>query len=482
MYKYRGLDEGSIEEYVRIAGETADTITKELTRESVFDPNMIVSLTIVENMIRTKRLVVYGGTALNAVLPERSQFYDPEYDLPDWDFFSDDPIPVAMDIADRVVKKTGSEASVGTAAHQGTYKVFSDGQAIADITYVPTKVLNMLRETAVVKNKIHYTGPEYLRMSAYLELSRPLGQPDRWDKVMRRISLLNREYPVLIPKKDGRYMDKVRTEKNDLLSLLMRVQDTKTARVNGNGSVFAFIGPEVLSVVKSILKKHNSAIASGSIRLDNFAGGIMIMSPNPEQTVELIEQKGDGKYNIVKREGSAEFLGEQYVIYSGDKSIKGYELCTIIGVHDACQSIYTLKVKHNTKVKSIRIGSVESMLYMYNSLMFASDKGSLQDHDLLKMIDSLIKIHIRILKKQKKSLLPFPSECIGKQETIKDMRDAKKKDVRYILRNKGITHADYMRRNIKYDGGDSYMRGIIERSFERERKELKDLEKKNSKK
>jgi len=34
----------------------------------------------------------------------------------------------------------------------------------------------------------------------YLELSRPLGDVSRWEKVLKRLTLLNRNYPLKIPK------------------------------------------------------------------------------------------------------------------------------------------------------------------------------------------------------------------------------------------------------------------------------------------
>jgi hypothetical protein len=475
---YRGLDKKSIEEYVRIADMISNTIIKELTRESVFDPTMIQALDIVASTIQKKKCVVYGGTALNAILPSHLQFYDPEYDLPDWDFFTDNPVMIAVDIADKVKAKTGSDESVSTAAHEGTYKVFADGKAIADITYVPTKVLKLLREKSVIKDGIHYSGPEYLRMSAYLELSRPLGQPDRWEKVIKRISLLNQAYPILIPKKDHQVEDNVRKDKQQLLKVLMDIQDTETLRENGDGSVFAFVGPEIISVVRRILQKRTTKNDT-RIHIGSTPGGIMLMSPSPERTADLIvDALGDGgsgegtkKFRIVKREGSGEFLGEQYVIYSGSSKKSGRELCTIIGVHDACQSIYTIKVKHQKTLHKVRIGSVESMLYVYNALLFAKDQGSFNPHEILRSVDSLIKLHIRVLTLQKKPILPLPLECIGKQETLKDIRESKRVDIQKILAERGRTSVEYIRRNIRYDGGDKNMRRIIERAFEREKEQ-----------
>lgn len=481
---YKGLDRDSIEEYVRIAGETADTITKELTKESVFDPIMIKALDTVESMIKKKKCVVYGGTALNAIMPKHLQFYDPEYDLPDWDFFTNDPIMIAVEIADKVKSKTGSEVNVVTAAHEGTYKIYTEGQAIADITYVPKDVLKILRDHSVIKDGIYYSGPDYLRMSSYLELSRPLGQPDRWEKVMRRLSLLNNAYPIKVPSKKPKNEDMVMGIKTKLLGLLMDIQDTKTLRKDDKGSVFAFVGPEIFSVVRRVLQKTSSGKSPPSLRTGSVPGGIMLMSPSPEKTSELvlrvIHESGSGsgsddgeseEYHVVKKDGSGEFLGDRYVIYHGKGKKIGHEICTIIGVNNACQSIYTIRVKHQGSVRSIRIGSVESLLYVYNALLFSKKKdiGTFGEHEILRAVDSLIKLHIRVLSTQKKPVLPFPIECIGEQETIKKMRENKKKDIKRLVAERGKASIEYIRRNIRYDGGDKNMRRIIERAFEREK-------------
>lgn len=463
MPEYKGLDDESISEYVRIASETADTIIKDLTRESVFDPNMIQALTIVEREIKKRKLVVYGGTALNSILPESLQFYDTEYDLPDWDFFSDNPIIVAVNIADYVKDATGLETAVVTAAHEGTYKVFADGQAIADITYVSKKVLKIMREHAILKNGIYYSGPDYLRMSAYLEMSRPLGQPDRWEKVIKRISLLNRAYPIIVPSKDDQkdtVDDMVYSEKMKLLEKLIKIQNISTKRVDTEeGDLFAFIGPEIFSLVKRILTKGDEP----PIKPSRIPGGILLMSPTPEQTAKIISNVCESEVTVISREGAGEFLGDQYVIYSGKTQEPGYELCTIVGVIDACQSVHTIRVTFEDKMKGVRIGSIESMVYVYSALVFADDIGSMTYYSLRKAIDDLIKLHIRVLKEQKRPLLPFEVECIGKQLTIKDMRQDKTKDIRRILRSKGKSSIEYIRRNIRYEGGDKYARKNIEK-------------------
>ena len=45
-------------------------------------------------------------------------------------------------------------------------------------------------------DNISYASPNFLRMSMYLELSRPKGDVGRWEKVLKRLILLNKHYPI----------------------------------------------------------------------------------------------------------------------------------------------------------------------------------------------------------------------------------------------------------------------------------------------
>ena len=49
---------------------------------------------------------------------------------------------------------------------------------------------------AVIKKGIRYAPPDFLRMAMYLELSRPDGDVSRWEKVQKRLTLLNTHYPL----------------------------------------------------------------------------------------------------------------------------------------------------------------------------------------------------------------------------------------------------------------------------------------------
>ena len=64
----------------------------------------------------------------------------------------------------------------------GTYKVFVNFVAIADITQVDKGFYEYLLKHNIQKDKVLYTPPEFLRMSLHQELARPLGDISRWEK------------------------------------------------------------------------------------------------------------------------------------------------------------------------------------------------------------------------------------------------------------------------------------------------------------
>ena len=55
---------------------------------------------IVEDFLVKKKLICYGGTAINNILPKHAQFYDKNYQIPDYDFFSHNAMEDAKELAD----------------------------------------------------------------------------------------------------------------------------------------------------------------------------------------------------------------------------------------------------------------------------------------------------------------------------------------------------------------------------------------------
>ena len=87
---------------LRQAVDKADVIEGE---QMLKDPQVRKIIDIVENFLRVRKRICYGGTAINALLPPQDQFYDMNTELPDYDFFSPDPLKDAKDLADIYYKK-----------------------------------------------------------------------------------------------------------------------------------------------------------------------------------------------------------------------------------------------------------------------------------------------------------------------------------------------------------------------------------------
>ena len=68
---------------LRQAVDKADVIEGE---QMLKDPQVRKIIDIVENFLRVRKRVCYGGTAINALLPPQDQFYDMNVELPDYDF------------------------------------------------------------------------------------------------------------------------------------------------------------------------------------------------------------------------------------------------------------------------------------------------------------------------------------------------------------------------------------------------------------
>jgi hypothetical protein len=151
---------------------------------------------IAEDFIKNNDVICYGGTAINNILPKDAQFYDRTVDMADYDFFTTDGLKCAKDLADIFLKNGYTDIEAKSAQHKETYKVFVNFISVADISTLPKGIYDSLKKNAIVIDNIYYVPPNFLRMAIYVELSRPAGYTDRWEKLVPRLQLLNEHYPI----------------------------------------------------------------------------------------------------------------------------------------------------------------------------------------------------------------------------------------------------------------------------------------------
>ena len=184
------------EKELEILRDAVDIVEKKKGEAITRDPKVKKIISIVEDFIANKKLVCYGGTAINNILPEDAQFYNKDLELPDYDFYSDKALDHAKELADIYYKAGYEDVEAKSGVHHGTYKVFVNFTGIADITQMDPALFKAISRDAIIKNGIRYAPPDFLRMAMYLELSRPDGDVSRWEKVQKRLTLLNNHYPL----------------------------------------------------------------------------------------------------------------------------------------------------------------------------------------------------------------------------------------------------------------------------------------------
>ena len=108
------------------------------------NPEIKEIISIVETFLRSKKRICYGGTAINNILPFEYQFYDKSVELPDYDFFSPEPLKDAKDLADIYYKHGFTEVEAKAGVHAGTFKVFVNFIPVADITFLTPKLYKRL--------------------------------------------------------------------------------------------------------------------------------------------------------------------------------------------------------------------------------------------------------------------------------------------------------------------------------------------------
>ena len=105
---------------------------------------VIQMIKIVEDFLRKKKLICYGGTAINNILPKQAQFYNRDLEVPDYDFYSPDAMDDAKELADVFHAAGFQEIEAKAGVHFGTYKVFVNFIPIADLTFLHPSIFKSM--------------------------------------------------------------------------------------------------------------------------------------------------------------------------------------------------------------------------------------------------------------------------------------------------------------------------------------------------
>ena len=410
--------------------QAVETIEAKIGAKKTNDPKMKDIIAIVERFIKKHELVCYGGTAINNILPEEAQFYDKKTEIPDYDFYSPNALEHAKDLADEFYENGFSEVEAKSGMHHGTYKVFVNFVGIADITQLDPTLFKNIRADAIKVDGILYAPPNLLRMGMHLELSRPEGDVSRWEKVSKRLALLNKYHPLKAegctpdklmipfqtPRQNQKHFKKSPTadeidESRPNADEPVEVRMFRAVRNAFIDEDLVFFGGYAISHYARHLPKDDKALFAQIPHFD-------VLSMDPEASARKVKERlEDNDFRgvvITKHSGIGEIVPEHYEIAVGKVSV------AFIYKPVACHSYNVIQVGK----RRVRIASTDTMLSLYLAMIY-TDKPYYDVSRILCMCKQLYAIQQGNRLKQSGLLRRFGITCYGKQDTLDDIKAEK---------------------------------------------------------
>ena len=389
------------------------------TRKLSYSDDIKEMIYILEDFIRDKELICYGGTAINNILPLQDQFYNKELEIPDYDFFSPTAMKHVKQLADIYYKLGYKDIEAKAGLHTGTYKLFVNFIHIADVTQQDLIIFNNLKTDGMKINGIYYAPVNFLRLFMFLELSRPKGDVSRWEKVLRRLVLLNKHYPLNYEICSKKNIAKKYKKKINLNAKIQNI--IKNSLIN-QGVVF--FGGFALSFYKKYMQNNQKKIVDYLTDFDVISEDPLVCTTILK---ERLEDAGFKNVKIIKKKGLDDIIPEHYELVVNKESY-----CFIYKPL-ACHGYNVIMVNGD----KINIASIETTLSFY--LAFLYIKRPYYNIDRIMCLSQYLFMVLQKNRLKNSGILKrFTTECYGKQITIEDIKSEKsKRFVDFLKSNKG---------------------------------------------
>ena len=404
----------------------------------------------VERFLREKKLVCYGGTAINSILPEKYRFYNNDIEVPDYDFYSPNALEDSKELADIFFKMGYNEVESKSGSHPGTFKVFVNFIPVADITHMEPALFSVLAAKSYIKHGIRYAPTNFLRMAMYLELSRPEGDVSRWEKVLKRLTLLNKVYPMKLVNCSRFEMEMQNRNNNNET----RMPDSSSNSSSKSNSSYKRVDKKIYDITRKVLMNSSVVFIGGfaDILYSKYLPKndrhklskqpeFDVLSNNPEELANLIKLtlKSNGVENITVEKMPA--IGE--IILDHYKVAVDSNIVALIYKPTACHSYNTIKL--NTQI--IKVASIDTMLMFYLAFSYAKRYYYNRDR-LLCLAGILFYIQNKNRLSQSGLLKRFGSSCYGKQETLESLR--RDKAIKYQELKNDKSNPEYQKLFLRY--------------------------------
>jgi hypothetical protein len=405
---------------------------------------------ILENFLQRKPLICYGGTAINNILPKQDQFYDREIEIPDYDFYSKNAMNDAIELANLYADAGYKEIEAKAGIHHGTYKVFVNFIPIADITYIHEIIFDELLSESIKIAGIKYAPANFLRMNMYLELSRPMGDVSRWEKVFKRLQLLNKNYPINVKTNCSIVEFQKRMEESTLNSIVNKDSIYSKPKVFTDVSSSEKVEEKIHVVLRDTL------ISLGAIFIGGYACNLY-SKYMPEKDKKKLEKIADFDVILEDIDKSAIIVKEKLEEVVKDKIvlIQHAELSEVIPRHIeikigddsvlfmyepiACHSYNKINVESNKN--DVNVGTIDTLLSFYLAFLYSKKRYYNKDR-ILCMAMFLFNVQQKNRLSQSGLLKRFTIDCYGKQKLLEDIRTDKALKFKELLSKRGTPEYD----------------------------------------
>lgn len=174
---------------------------KYITQDRNKDKDLILNAQkIVKQFIIDRKLIIFGGLAIDYALRLKGSSIYYDGDLPDYDCVSSRNVDDAYDLGELLNVSGFENVRVIRAKHVETMRVRVNLITVADIGYIPKKYFDQYKY--IVYNQLRILHPDVQRLDLHKAFCFPLNNAPmedifhRWEKDLHRFNLYERYYPI----------------------------------------------------------------------------------------------------------------------------------------------------------------------------------------------------------------------------------------------------------------------------------------------
>jgi len=428
-------DEMSFEDCeLTLLRSVVDLGTEQEGQNLVKNPDIQKMINILEEWLRERGNMCYGGTALNAVLPKNAQFYNRDVEIPDYDFFSPHALQDAIELSQHYHRAGFGMIEAKSGVHHGTFKVYVNFIPLADITQLEPVLYKNMKEDSITIGGISYAPIHFLRLACFTELSRPKGDVSRWEKVFKRLTLLNQYYPLksslpceLVEFQRPMTPSSVSKASKSKKSVEEKEEEFETTQKNiYQWALDSLIAQDAVffgGYATSMYAKHMSVKEREWVKqIPDFDVLCVNAGECARKVAEDLKAKGVVGISIQEHEAIGEIVPRHYQLFVFEKETIGFIFEPI-----ACHSYNQI----TSGGKKVNIATVDTMLSLYLAFLYTG-KPYFYKERILCMAQYLFEVEQANRLEQKGVLRRFTMECVGKQEGLIDMREEKARKFREL--------------------------------------------------